>query len=810
VAPLQPPPAWARTRRPRAMALLALLLLLVATMVRGGHLCSPGSSWPPPRNVTPYVLPDLSNATHLRFMSMSDYACEIPSGADYPDRPPWTNASWMNLGRTFELAAMASGHQIMGFPVLWRLDNYGVPLPNNSNYAQGIMCMRDGVSRACSRAAGDPSDMAAAWKQSWQVVKPFILNGTCNGIFVGDEVTSHGMPFDEFEMIVDTVAADLFSLRAEGPHNSSLYLMCNEDGHAAGWRGRKPNRNPKVPLPWPRIPFNLTHFSMDWYHDPTRRCRTDADCNVPGVGSIGWCIAATRCSNVRDLYEQMYAVAADHHRFLVYPPAYGSKTNGLQDHGEGLQLANLTFYVNWAREDTRVVGFSPYQYGNGIVPYDLGASSLPTLWKALVALGRHIIGSRQPTYSVKIDGGHTRNSVSARVTSEQDLFSSKDTSIYTCFRTMSIVQTDLSLHVFVEARRGNCIDQPSGGTDVLTRRSTDRGRSFSVARRLVGDGKGSSCVYRNPYATYDKLTRRLILNFVNTTNCSRTDRCFSRWNSKQMHSDTDGDTWTAPTDVNWNISVNSTSSLRAEGCLMGPGHGIQLNHQQSNPSQQGWLLMCGSSTFQGNQAKPGSIVSISRDGGNRWQPTALILSANECSIVETSDGTLVFNGRGRFGHMAELGTPRIQAISTSGGLTWSSPKPIAGIKGPGAAGGLAFTRANSLGILWMSNPDTADQNFRANISLSTSLDDGQNWVDVLRVYTGPSSYSVLSPLTNDSDTTKSVTELGLLFERCNASEADPGPAPWHQCWWGRKRSSERVSFAVIETAATVPSSVNPS
>ena len=374
---------------------VAVVLLGCPRHVEGSHHCRTGSSWPAPRQTTPYELPSLANASHLQFMSMCDYACEIPDGADYPDSPPWTNASWMNLGRSFELAALAAGHRVMGFPALWRLDLYGVPLPNNSNYAQGIMCLRGGVSRACSRAAGDPSDMATAWASAWKAVKPYILNGTVNGIFVGDEVTAHGMPFEEYEQIIDTVAADLFTLRGKTPHAVPLYLMCNEDGHASGWRGRKPV-DPTIPKPWPYIPFNLTHFSMDWYHDPMRSCRSDSDCDVPGVGTIGWCIAAAagdagRCSNVRDLYEQMYPVAAAHHRFLVYPPAYGSKTSGLKDHGEALQLANLTWYVNWAREDTRIVGFSPYQYGDGLVPYDLGASSMPTLWTALVSLGRQIV-----------------------------------------------------------------------------------------------------------------------------------------------------------------------------------------------------------------------------------------------------------------------------------------------------------------------------------------------------------------------------------------------------------------------------------
>ena len=200
-------------------------------------------------------------------MSMCDYACEIPDGANYPDHPPWTNSSWMNLGHSFELTALVAGQRIMGFPALWRLDIYGVPVtgPTAFNYAQGIMCMRDGVSRACSRAAGDPSEMTEAWAQHWQTVRPYILNATVNGIFVGDEVTAHGMPFEEYELIIDTVAADLFTLRGKTPHGAPLYLMCNEDGHASGWRGRGTNPvYPHIPKPWPRIPFNLTHFSMDW------------------------------------------------------------------------------------------------------------------------------------------------------------------------------------------------------------------------------------------------------------------------------------------------------------------------------------------------------------------------------------------------------------------------------------------------------------------------------------------------------------------------------------------------------------------
>ncbi len=387
-----------------------------------------------------------------------------------------------------------------------------------------------------------------------------------------------------------------------------------------------------------------------------------------------------------------------------------------------------------------------------------------------------------------------------RVVAELDLFSSSDSGVYACFRTMSMVQTTGglqggSLHVFVEARRGNCIDQPSQGTDVLTRRSTDGGRSFSQTTRLLGDGR-STTVYRNPYATFDEDSGRLLLTFVNTTNCSRTDPCFDRWTSLQMHSDTDGagtSAWSNPTPVQWQSPATGHQRLRGDGCLMGPGHGIQLQHG----THRGRLLMCGSDTFR-TAGTQGSLISVSDDGGTHWRPVALLSGASECQVVEDDEGRLVFNGRGSrrgAGRYEALGTPRVQAFSSDGGDSWSSPELIAGIAAPGAAGGLAH--ADGSKALWMSNPDTPDGDYRANVSLSASFNGGARWRNVLQVYSGPSSYSVLSALPRRGNSLSPL--LGLLYERCNISEADPGPAPWHQCWWGRKRQSERVTFALIDS-----------
>jgi hypothetical protein len=97
-------------------------------------------------------------------------------------------------------------------------------------------------------------------------------------------------------------------------------------------------------------------------------------------------------------------------------------------------------------------------------------------------------------------------------------------------------------------------------------------------------------------------------------------------------------------------------------------------------------------------------------------------------------------------------------------------------------------------ICWLSNPSNADVEERQNMSLSSSADAGQHWAHKRAVYPGPSSYSVLEVLPG--------ARLALLFERCNASDADPGPAPWHQCWWGRRHPSERVSFATFDVSSS--------
>jgi len=71
-----------------------------------------------------------------------------------------------------------------------------------------------------------------------------------NGIFIGDELTPQGFPFEQLEQLIDVVKASLSSIN---PDDAAKRF--------AIWYNDSDNMQY-----WPRIPRNLTIFSLDFYH----------------------------------------------------------------------------------------------------------------------------------------------------------------------------------------------------------------------------------------------------------------------------------------------------------------------------------------------------------------------------------------------------------------------------------------------------------------------------------------------------------------------------------------------------------------
>jgi hypothetical protein len=136
---------------------------------------------------------------------------------------------------------------------------------------------------------------------------------------------------------------------------------------------------------------------------------------------------------------------------------------------------------------------------------------------------------------------------------------------YSCFRVPSVVNTGMSILVFVESRRSSCGDQEP--KDVNLRRSTDGGETWGPLIHILGNAlttNHSHQTYRNPTALYHTLadgSSVVLLNVVNSTSGAGSSVV---WPSLQLRSYDDGLTWTKPERLQKDMG-------KWEGVLAGPG-----------------------------------------------------------------------------------------------------------------------------------------------------------------------------------------------------------------------------------------------
>jgi sialidase-1 len=123
---------------------------------------------------------------------------------------------------------------------------------------------------------------------------------------------------------------------------------------------------------------------------------------------------------------------------------------------------------------------------------------------------------------------------------------------------------------------------------------------------------------------------------------------------------------------------------------------------------------------------------------------------NECQAVDLGNNTVLVNSRSLFSH-------RLQSISTDGGETFSTAVPVPDLYEPleGCEGSIIKHPMNDW--LFFSNPTSHVTFLRLNMSLHISTDNGSSWQLSSVIDDGPSGYSALAVLTNNS--------VALLYER---------------------------------------------
>ena len=331
-----------------------------------------------------------------------------------------------------------------------------------------------------------------------------------------------------------------------------------------------------------------------------------------------------------------------------------------------------------------------------------------------------------------------------------------------------------ALLAFAEGRQGK-----GGDADphhLVLKRSTDGGRNWS--RNIYvekGDGSfwsangepGKLECWTNTGPVVDEKTGRVFFFYAlnEGTRQQNWTRVFYRY------SDDDGLTWLPSSEEGGRNEVTHLFADNPHGWtfhMPGPGHGIQLRHQQGKHADKNGRLMLAVWHRRAVTANPrlyGVSMLVSDDHGETWRragDAGVEHGMNEGRIVELEDGRILLNTRGggavRDGKKVDTQKHRVYAWSNDAGETFGKPEVHTEFEYSrnGCDSSIqryTTTTQNRTNILLFSRPANPRQ--RARMTVSLSSDEGKTWSTQKLVHDGPSFYSDLAVLPDGT--------IGLLY-----------------------------------------------
>jgi sialidase-1 len=320
-----------------------------------------------------------------------------------------------------------------------------------------------------------------------------------------------------------------------------------------------------------------------------------------------------------------------------------------------------------------------------------------------------------------------------------------------------VVAPNGELLAFCEARRMTGSD--TDDIDLVLKRSADSGATWGEMQVIWDDGP-NTC--GNPCAVVDQETgtvwllacHNLVEDHETTIWKGESKSTRTIWAIK---SDDSGASWSSPVEI-----TSTTKAPNWSWYATGPGSGIQLQYGVHKgrlviPCDHG---VAGSWDYH-------SHVFYSDDHGETWKLGGSVPdnTTSECQVVELADGTLVLSIRYHaWVNQAEDPHYRTVAFSRDSGETWGDVRKDRALIDPRCQASV-FRHTSGNAVLFSNPANTA----RDRMTVRASYDEGKTWHASKMLHPGPSAYSCLTVLPDNS--------IGCFYER------------------GEEHSSEKITFA---------------
>lgn len=329
---------------------------------------------------------------------------------------------------------------------------------------------------------------------------------------------------------------------------------------------------------------------------------------------------------------------------------------------------------------------------------------------------------------------------------------------YECYRIPAIIEAEKGLLIaFAEGRRNSCSD--FGDVDIVYKKSTDKGRTWSEMQVLVDNG---SLQAGNPAPVVDMQDERFpsgrLFLFYNTGTASEHDVVNGTGVREVFYiTSTDGcETWSSPTNITTQVhkpnepGVNPEYNFKEDWRHFAntPGHAIQL--------KKGRLFI--PTNYSQGDVQNGKInyhanAFYSDDHGETFHisQSLSLQGSNEATAAQLSNGEILFNARDQ----TEKTGKRYFARSRDNGSTWYTQGIDEQLTDPVCEGSLNIIRKRKKDIVLLSHLNS--EKGRKNLELKMSHDGGNTWVKSQTIDAGSAAYSDLVVL--------SKTKVGVLYEK---------------------------------------------